>query len=129
MGFITVEQCKTIIKNYLSASGRGGFLTGVVTSVSPLCIMLEGRLPLTAKNLYVTDNCIGLTIDLKHKHGGGLEALAEPVTLRAPLAVGNGVLLMCRPGASGQQYILLDRIQPYSNVREVVADAAANNPA
>ncbi len=127
MGFVNVDQCKRLIKNYLDASGRGGFMTGVVTSTAPLCVMLENRLPLTAKNLYITDNCIGLTLDLKHKHGGGTEALTEPVTLREPLAAGDGVLLLCRPGSSGQQYILLDRIRAYNNAREVIADAAADN--
>lgn len=127
MGFVNVNQCKTIIKNYLSAGGRGGFVTGVVSSVTPLRIMLEGRLPLSESNLYVLDGVSGLTLNLKHKHASTPEALTKPVTLRAPLAAGDGVLLLTRPGTEQKQYILLGKMQPYAITKEVVADAAVSD--
>ena len=57
MSFITVSQCKQIVRNYLSASGRGGFLTGTVQSVAPLTVLLESGLPLYAADLYITGHC------------------------------------------------------------------------
>ncbi|MEG0655335.1 MAG: DUF2577 family protein [Hydrogenoanaerobacterium sp.] len=107
--FTTVEQCKQIVSNYLQHSGRGGFMTGVVSSVSPLVILAEDRLPIAAADLYVTDNCIGLTLKLK-----------SSVVLRRPLQKGDGVLLLCRPdNIDGVKYVLLDRIQPYEAARTV----------
>lgn len=132
--FITVEQCKKIISNYLGHSGRGGFMTGVVTSTAPLAILAEDRLPITAADIYVTDSCIGLTLNLAHAHkyedasssGGSTKtsqsALQGGVTLRRPLQAGDGVLLLCRPdNIDGVKYILLDRIQPYTVARAVSA--------
>lgn len=44
----------------------------------------------------------------------------EKAVLRNPLKVGDGVLLITQPRADGRQmYILLDRIQKYSEKREV----------
>ncbi len=128
MSFITVEQCKQIVKNYLAASGRGGFLTGKVLSVAPLKIELESGLQLTAADLYITDHCNGIAINLKHDHGG-TEALQDGVVIRRGLAPGDGVLLIARPATrDGQQYILLDRIQPLG-AREVNAVDPPSNPA
>jgi hypothetical protein len=104
--FVTVEQCKQIIKAYLGNSGRGGFMTGIVSSVSPLIIQSGQRLEIGDGNTYVTDNCIGLKVN-------GME-------LRPPLKVGDGVLILCRPdNAGGVKYIVLDRIQPFTPMREV----------
>lgn len=104
--FVTVEQCKKIIKAYLQNSGRGGFMTGTVASTSPLAITAGSKLEISAANTYVTDNCIGLKVN-------GVE-------LRPPLKAGDGVLILCRPDNSGGvKYIVLDRIQPYKAVREV----------
>jgi hypothetical protein len=96
-----------------------------VSSVSPLAIT-AGKLELEASQLYITDSCIGLTINLAHSHvyGSGTTdtRLRDKVVLREPLKVGDGVLLLCRPeSADGVKYIILDRIQPYINVREVTA--------
>jgi hypothetical protein len=107
-------------------SGRGGFITGVVASVSPLAIT-AGKLELEASQLYITDNCVGLTVNLEHSHvvssGGATDnRLLDKVVLRAPLRAGDGVLLLCRPdSADGVKYVILDRIQPYVNIREVTA--------
>lgn len=104
--FVTIEQCKKIIEHYLSNSGRGGFMTGVVNSVSPLSISVGQRLVLDSDNAYITDSCIGLRIN-------GVE-------VRPALKAGDGVLILCRPGgAGGTNYIILDRIQPYVKEREV----------
>lgn len=132
--FTTVEQCKQVIQNYLGHSGRGGFMTGVVTSVSPLAILAEDRLPITAADLYVTDCCVGLTLSLAHAHRyedastaasstkTSQNALQNGVVLRRPLQAGEGVLLLCRPdNIDGVRYILLDRIQPYTVARAVNA--------
>lgn len=135
--FTTVEQVKTIITKFLNKTGRGGFMTGVVSSVSPLKIKAGSRLEIPEANLYITDNCIGLKINLKHSHGyvdehcsGGLsdvssynkdtaQSLQNKVVLRESLKIGDGVLLLCRPNtAEGTKYIVLDRIQPYKAVRE-----------
>lgn len=104
---VDVEQSKRIIRNFLDYTGRGGFRTGVVLSVSPLKIKLSDKIELDAGDLYITDNCIGL------QRGDEI--------LRSPLKVGDGVLLICRPrDTTGEsKYILLDRIQPYTAVREV----------
>ena len=120
MSFITVSQCKQIVRNYLSASGRGGFLTGTVQSVAPLTVLLESGRPLYAADLYITGHCNGLILNLKHKHVGGTEALQDGVVLRRGLAPGDGVLLIARPSTKdgGSKYILLDRIQPFGS-REV----------
>lgn len=132
--FVTVEQCKQIISNFLGHSGRGGFMTGVVTAVAPLAIVAEDRLPITAADLYVTDSCIGLSVNLAHAHRyedtdeakpttkTSESALQNGVVLRRALQVGDGVLLLCRPdNIDGVRYILLDRIQPYSTARAVSA--------
>lgn len=123
---ITVPQCKQIIAQYMSASGRGGFLIGKVISVNPLAVTLENGLSLIAADLYVTENCIGLSMSLKHSHESGSgkteESLKNKITLRRPLQTGDSVILLSRPqSADGEKYILLDRIQPYSSVREVNA--------
>lgn len=105
--FVDVQQCKRIIQTYLDHTGRGGFLTGKVSSVSPLKIRISDKLELDADDLYVTDNCIGL-------HQGSTE-------YRPSLKIGDAVLLLCRPASqdAGIRYILLDRVQPYKTAREV----------
>jgi hypothetical protein len=103
--FVDVNQCKRIIRAYLDHTGRGGFLTGTVSSTAPLKIRINDKLELDADDFYVTDSCIGL------QQGN--------VIYRPPLRAGEGVLLLCRPaGGDGVKYILLDRIQPYKAVRE-----------
>lgn len=122
---ITVAQCKQIISQYMAASGSGGFLLGTVTATNPLSVVLENGLQLTAADLYVTDNCIGLTVNLNHTHTSSTgieEGLKTPVQLRRPLQAGDGVLLISRPeNADGTKYILLDRVQPYTASRGVTA--------
>lgn len=118
--FTTVEQVKKIITNFLNNTGRGGFMTGVVSSISPLKIKAGARLEIPEENLYITDSCIGLVINLRHKHNYSEAALNNGVVLREALQVGDGVLLLCRPRTvDGSKYIVLDRIQPYKSVREV----------
>lgn len=134
--FITGEQCKKIIGGYLGHSGRGGFMTGTITAVAPLSVVTEGGFPIAADELYITDSCVGLALSLAHTHkhddvekegAAAVEkdtrpALRDHVVLRRALAVGDGVLLLCRPDRlDGVKYILLDRIQPYSIAREVSA--------
>lgn len=134
--FITVEQCKKIIMQYLGHSGRGGFMTGTVSTVAPLSVVTESGFPIAAGELYVTDGCIGISVSLAHTHkhddvekegAAATEkdtkpALQDHVVLRRALAVGDGVLLLCRPDRlDGVKYILLDRIQPYTVAREVSA--------
>lgn len=120
-----VDQTQKIIGNYLQNSGRGGFVTGVVESVEPLTVR-AGKLVLEEESLYITDSCIGLIMHLEHQHtsscGGTDKRLRDWVILRPALKAGDGVLLLCRPdNVDGVKYILLDRIQPYQQVREVVA--------
>ena len=72
MSFITVSQCKQIVRNYLSASGRGGFLTGTVQSVAPLTVLLESGLPLYAADLYINgEKAAELTLRLQE--GGAVQ--------------------------------------------------------
>lgn len=120
-----VDQAQKIVGNYMEKSGRGGFLTGTVTSVAPLAVQ-AGKLTLDEAQLYITDNCIGLVMHLEHSHtcscGETDKRLRDWVILREPFKVGEGVLLLCRPdNVDGVKYIVLDRVQPYINVREVVA--------
>lgn len=132
--FVTVDQSKKIIEGYLKHSGRGGFMTGTVTGVAPLALQTEAGFPLTQADLYVTDSCIGLLLNLTHTHQhddtetdgapptakATQPALRDQVVLRRPLAPGDGVLLLCRPDrVGGVKYILIDRIQPYMVTREV----------
>lgn len=110
--FTTVTQVKEIVISFLNKTGRGGFITGVVTSVDPLKIRINQRLEISSSSLYITSNCVGVSISITD--GGGGE-------FSAPLAIGNGVLLLCRPATlDGSKYILLDKIQPYINQRVVV---------
>lgn len=103
---VDVDQCKRIIRAYLDHTGRGGFQTGTVSSVSPLKIRVSEKLELDADDLYIADSCVGLKV------GGKV--------LRPQLKAGDGVLLICRPSSiDGIKYILFDRIQPYQAVREV----------
>ncbi len=120
-----VDQVQKIMTGYMQNSGRGGFLTGKVTSISPLTIQ-AGKLSLDEASLYITDNCIGLVMHLEHSHicscGETDKRLRDWVILREPFKVGDGVLLLSRPdNVDGVKYIVLDRIQPYVNIREVVA--------
>jgi len=109
--FTTVEQVKEIVTNLLNKTGRGGFITGVVTSVKPLKIRINQRLEISSPNIYVTSNCIG--IDIYNCEG-------YKRVFSSPLGVGDGVLLLCRPSTlDGTKYILLDKIQPYEEKREV----------
>ena len=106
-----VDQVQKIIGNYMQNSGRGGFITGAVKSVSPLAIE-AGKLQLSEGSLYITDNCIGLTVTID----------GNPVELRPALKPGDGVLLLCRPdNVDGVKYVLIDRIQKYISTREVDA--------
>lgn len=108
--FTTVEQVKQIVTKMLSHSGRGGFCTGTVISTDPLRIRLSEKIALTAQDLYVTDSVIGL--EGVHSFSG------STCVLRPPLKSGDGVLLLCRPsGLEGSKYILLDRIQKYTEKR------------
>lgn len=121
-----LEQIKKIAADSVGASGRGGFLTATVTAIAPLAVTLESGLQLIAADLYITDNCIGLTISLMHTHTDGSgstgEGLKNVLQLRRPLQVGDGVLLLSRPeSADGTKYILLDRVQPYISSRGVTA--------
>lgn len=120
-----VYQAQRIISNYMQKSGRGSFITGTVASISPLTVQ-AGKLSLDESQLYITDSCIGLVLHLEHSHtcgcGDSDRRLRDRVVLREPLKAGEGVLLLCRPdNVDGVKYILLDRIQPYINVREVSA--------
>lgn len=125
---ISVEQCKRIISGYLSHSGRGGFTTGVVKSISPLIINVDNRYDIGTDNLYVTENCIGLIMHFKHSHEHAPERLKDDVVVRAPLQPGDGVLLLCRPDhLDNARYILLDRIQPYQIQREVDTRNGSNH--
>lgn len=118
---MTVTQVQKIIGQYMQNSGRGGFITGTVESVSPLSVK-AGKLELGEESLYITDNCIGLIMNLKHDHDDGSPELKDGVVLRDELKPGDGVLLLCRPDkVDGVKYILLDRIQKYKPVREVDA--------
>lgn len=118
--FTTVEQVKTIITNFLNKTGRGGFMTGVVSSVAPLKIKAGQRLEIPEENLYIADCCIGLELNLSHSHGDSEQSLKNGIILRESLKVGEGVLLLCRPSTQeGTKYIVLDRIHPYKKVREV----------
>lgn len=47
MGFCTPNQVKQIISKYLQDSGRGGYQTGVVSSVKPLKIRLNNKIEIT----------------------------------------------------------------------------------
>lgn len=109
--FTTVEQVKQIVTKMLGHSGRGGFITGTVYSINPLRIRLSDKLILTGSDLYVTENCIGVT---------GIHSFTgQKCNIRSPLQFGDGVLLICRPsGLDGSKYILLDRIQPYIEKRD-----------
>jgi len=124
--FTTVGQVKQVIQGYMQNSGRGGFLTGVVKSVAPLAIEAE-KMTLTEESLYITDSCIGLIMHYRHDHtdsmGGKTDKqLQDDVILREPFKPGDGVLLLARPDTvDGVKYIVLDRIQPYQEKREVSA--------
>lgn len=111
-------------------------MTAVVTSTTPLVVTTESGMSILASDLYVTDNCIGLLLNLTHDHKHedtekdgqpptektSDPALRNQVVLRRGLAVGDGVLLLCRPDSiDGVKYILLDRIQPYIGARVVSA--------
>lgn len=116
--FTTVEQVKQLIQGSLKKTGRGGFLTGVVTSIAPLTIKAD-KLIIPQAALYVTDNVIGLRHDC--------------AILRPALKPGDGVLLLCRPDEAAQvQYIVLDRIQPYQDWRKSICEGnsvcAVSNP-
>lgn len=116
---MTVTQVQKIIGNYLQNSGRGGFITGIVSSVSPLTIKSGDKLILKENNIYITDSCIGLKLNLKHTQGGE-EKLQDDIILRPPLKKGDGVLMISRPDTvDGVKYIIIDRIQPYQELREV----------
>lgn len=118
---LDVDQVQKIISKHMQNSGRGGFITGTVASISPLTIK-AGKLELGTESLYITDNCIGLVMHLKHNHDGVPDDLRDNVVLRPALKPGDGVLLLCRPGnVDGVKYIIIDRIQPYTPVREVTA--------
>lgn len=107
--FVTVNQCKKVIMNYLDYTGRGGFRTGTVESTSPLRIKLNDKLVLDEDDFYTTDNCIGLKTNGK--------------ILRPALKAGDGVLLIYRPGnLNGVKYILLDRIQSYTAERSITVN-------
>ena len=111
MGFCTPNQVKQIISKYLQDSGRGGYQTGVVSSVKPLKIRLNNKIEITEQSLYISDAAIGLSVKV---------GSYEKAVVRNPLKVGDGVLLITQPRADGRQmYILLDRIQKYSEKREV----------
>lgn len=117
--FTTVEQVKQIIKNYIGNEGSGGFVTGVVTSISPLIIKMN-KLELTEDDLYITDNCIGISLRCKCKDN---ITISNKAILRSPFKVGDGVLIMVRPNSLGKnKYIIIDKIQSYLNVREVMLD-------
>lgn len=94
----------------MGKTGRGGFLTGTISAVSPLKIRINQRLEISETNLYVTENCIGLK--------GAHSSTGAKCQIRKPLAVGDGVLLLCRPASDeGSKYVLLDRIQPFTEER------------
>lgn len=120
--FLTVEQSKRVIANYMNHSGRGGFMTGTVLSIKPLEIRVEDRFNIKDRDIYITENCIGLIMHWKHLHKDDPEKLKNDVIVREPLKAGEGVLILCRPDRlDGVKYILLDRIQPYKEKREVDA--------
>lgn len=108
--FTTVEQVKEIVTQMLTKTGRGGFLTGTVTSTGPLKIRVSPRLEIGEADLYITENCIGCT---------GIHSYTGATCyIRDPLRSGDGVLLISRPSSiDGVKYILLDRIQPYKGTR------------
>jgi hypothetical protein len=110
-GFCTPDQVKQIIAKFLQDTGRGGHITGVVTSVSPLKVRINNKIEITEQSIYITDAAIGLKVTVP---GSGT------ATLRQALQVNDAVLLGTQPRADGKQmYILLDRIQKYQPNREV----------
>lgn len=120
---LNYQQVLQTVQKYLQKTGRGGFRTGVVTSVDPLKIRISDRLELPGSYFYITDNCLGLSVNLRHQHGEGSPSLQDQVMLRPSLKSGDAVLILCRPAdKDGTKYILLDRIQPYMEKREVDAE-------
>ena len=123
--WVTVEQCKRIVSNYMSHRGEGGFLTGTILSTGPLTIQTDNQLIIPEECLYVTDHCIGLVMHFEHTHEELMpKDLRNDVIIRQPLKPGEGVLLVCRPSTladKGDKYIVIDRIRPYQVQREVDA--------
>lgn len=140
--FVTPDQAKFIFNQLQKHCGTGGFEQGTVTALNPLSVSLSDRLPIPPSCLYVTENCIGLTLKIRHKHSvPGIqtetvndhqhpvpaheteEMLLEEIVLREPLKIGDQVLLLRRPKTDEKQesrYIVLDRIQEYMEIREVL---------
>ena len=119
-----VEVIKRAAVDAVNASQPSDFCYGTVTSNSPLKILVEQKMELTAKQLVltrtVTDFEVNATIDWETQEtSGGREEEAfaahahgisgtKKIKLYCGLNVGDKVVLIRKKG--GQQYLVLDKV-------------------
>ena len=119
-----VNQIKQIAADTIQAAIPAGFVAGTVTSIAPLIVELESKLPIPASNLVLTKNTCLWSVDMDVDHqtedaaGGSGDAeyashhhgYAGKKTFRVhnELAVGDTVLLGRCEG--GQKFVVLDRL-------------------
>lgn len=119
-----IKTFKQIVKDTITASAPAAVCFGVVTSVEPLTILVDQKLPLTSMQLILTRNVTDFYTDETVNHitenraGGSGDAAYEShnhgyvgrkqFLIHHKLLVGDKVVLLREQG--GQRYVVLDRV-------------------
>lgn len=123
-----IEIIKKTSKDAAEASQDSDFCYGTVTSASPLKILVEQKMELTAAQLVLTRNVTNFSTTVsissetpwstENKSGGSGEASfashnhsikgTKTLTINNALKQGDKVVLLRKKG--GQEYLVLDRV-------------------
>lgn len=106
---------KQEVLRVINATKPMNLLFGTVTSMEPIGILVEQKLPLTKEFLVLTERVTRYEVDLEHDHtnsGGvttkGLTDLLTKTPIRTGLKVGDEVALLRMQG--GDKYLVIDKV-------------------
>lgn len=100
-----IKAIKRAAAEAVEASKPVAVCFGRVTSVAPLSILVDQKLPITAKQIVTTRNVTDYETDTSNRERAGEKT---GITIHNQLAAGDEVILLRQQG--GQRYVVLERI-------------------
>ena len=100
-----IKIIKRAAAEAVEASKPVAICFGKVTSISPLSILVDQKLPITAKQIVVTRSVTDYKTDTSSRERAGEKT---GITIHNQLAAGDEVILLRQQG--GQRYVVLEKI-------------------
>lgn len=100
-----IKSIKKAADEAVEASKPVALCFGKVTSVAPLGILVDQKLPITSKQIVMTRNVTDFKTDTSSRERAGEKT---GVIIHNQLAVGDEVILLRVQG--GQKFVVLDKI-------------------